>query len=364
MEKAKKPLMQFGNKWAWGGFVAGMRTAEWIALLRKNSFDIDPPYWPKACFFSLNSLINSIAYAWERKKCALMPKDIAVPSPVFILGHFRSGTTHLHNLLSLNRTLAYPTTYDALFPSALFTGEAMRRMGMKPFLPEKRFQDSVSVRFDLPQEDEPALAITTGMSPYFGLMFPKRMHHYQQYLSFSNASNSDVERWKDTFLCYAKKLSWKYPGRRLVFKSPPHTARIKQLLDIFPHAQFIYIKRDPVRVIQSMVHLFQVLLNYWKLHAFDEARLFDWVLAIYQEIEVNFHSQKKLIPNGMLCEGNFEDLESDPINQMLQIHERLDLKFDDVYMERLKNYLSSIADYQKNSYPELGSEMMRKLDIL
>lgn len=35
------------------------------------------------------------------------------PEPVFILGHPRTGTTHLHNLLSRDPAFAYATTFHA-----------------------------------------------------------------------------------------------------------------------------------------------------------------------------------------------------------------------------------------------------------
>lgn len=35
------------------------------------------------------------------------------PEPIFILGAYRSGTTHLHNLLAQDPAFAYVTAYNA-----------------------------------------------------------------------------------------------------------------------------------------------------------------------------------------------------------------------------------------------------------
>lgn len=41
------------------------------------------------------------------------------PEPVFILGHPRTGTTHLHNLMSRDPTFAYANTYQCGTPPPL-----------------------------------------------------------------------------------------------------------------------------------------------------------------------------------------------------------------------------------------------------
>lgn len=38
------------------------------------------------------------------------------PDPVFIVGHYRSGTTHLHNLLSLDKRLSFPALTECSAP--------------------------------------------------------------------------------------------------------------------------------------------------------------------------------------------------------------------------------------------------------
>ena len=45
------------------------------------------------------------------------------PTPLFILGHWRSGTTHMHNLLGKDPNHTYPTLWQVIFPdSFLVTG--------------------------------------------------------------------------------------------------------------------------------------------------------------------------------------------------------------------------------------------------
>ena len=46
--------------------------------------------------------------------------------PVFIIGHWRSGTTYLHQLMVMDKRFAYPNTYDCMAPShTLLTGSVL-----------------------------------------------------------------------------------------------------------------------------------------------------------------------------------------------------------------------------------------------
>src|SRR5438093_13148384 len=89
-------------------FLGGSTFRDWLRLLGKNRFDVDPRYWPRAALVTLNSLGNSL-HGWRENR--LYGADIAkqtIQPPLFILGHWRTGTTHLHNLLAIDRRFAFP----------------------------------------------------------------------------------------------------------------------------------------------------------------------------------------------------------------------------------------------------------------
>ena len=102
------------------------------------------------------------------------------------------------------------------------------------FLPERRPMDNIEWTMQSPQEDEFALCIMTFMSPCMGWFFPDRREHYDRYLTLREVSDREVKEWQTSLTAYLTRLTWKYK-RPLVLKSPPHTARIKRLLEIFPH---------------------------------------------------------------------------------------------------------------------------------
>ena len=79
------------------------------------------------------------------------------PDPLFIVGHWRSGTTHLHNLLGRDPRHTVPNVYQVIFPgSFLLTGKIGPKL-LKNALPETRTYDNVRWGWDEAAEDEIAL---------------------------------------------------------------------------------------------------------------------------------------------------------------------------------------------------------------
>ena len=64
--------------------------------------------------------------------------------PVFILGHPRTGTTHLFNLLSLDSKFAYTNTFQAGFPSGFLLLERFK-VYLKNVVDNKRPMDNMAL---------------------------------------------------------------------------------------------------------------------------------------------------------------------------------------------------------------------------
>ena len=52
----------------------------------------------------------------ERKYRKLLAESKPAHDPLFILGHWRSGTTFLHNIFAQDKHFGYTTTYQTVFP--------------------------------------------------------------------------------------------------------------------------------------------------------------------------------------------------------------------------------------------------------
>ena len=338
-----------------GGF-SGATFGDWFKVLRENQFAVDAKYWPRAALISGNCGLNSLARLWEDVKYGAAVARTPVQPPLFILGIWRSGTTHLHNLLARDDRFAFPSTYEVLYPHTFLTTEATGSRVMQWMMPPTRPMDNVRNGVCEPQEDEFAL-VSSGVSFMLGLVvFPRSRRRYQKYLTLLDAAPGDLKRWKHAFVQFLQKLTYKYQ-RPLILKSPAHTGRLKVLLELFPAAKFVHIHRDPYTVFQSSVHTWQKVKAFWGLqtNAVEEERILEDYVQVYDSF---FEQRHRLTPQNY-CEVRFEELEKDPIGQLQTVYERLELPTFDHAKGRLVEYVESLAGYSRNSFPAL-SESMRK----
>ncbi len=348
------PQMSQALKHRWSAannYLAGVTLDRWLALLRDNS--VSAAYWHRVAFVTLTASLNSLA---RRKEQRLDPAIQATPlagPPLFILGHWRSGTTHLHNLLALDTVnFAFANTYQVTNPLTFLTTEETNTRRFACLVPNKRPMDDMAMGFDLPQEDEFAPCLDTLLSPYLGISFPDRQTHYDRYLTFDGVPSEEIERWKNSLLTFCKKLTYKYQ-RPLLLKSPPHTARIRILRELFPDARFVHIHRHPHEVFRSNQHYWDTAVWYTYLQKPDRSNLDLEILRRYRAMHDAFHAQRPLIPAGQFHELSFDELESDPIAALRSIYQNLDLPHFETLLPVFQGYLSSQASYQKNRFSPL-----------
>lgn len=344
------------------GLFSGVRCGDWLRLLCQNRFAITPLRWPKAAAISAASAGNSICWWYERLRYIPQVRDIAIEPPVFVLGHWRSGTTHLHNLLAIDERFAYPNLYQVLFPHTFLSSEPSLRHVFGPLVPRTRVFDNVRLGIDVPTEEEFALCNSTFLSPYMSTIFPKREAHYDRYLTFRGVPEQEVQRWREAFLLFLKKLTWKY-RRPIILKSPPHTCRIRLLLDLFPGARFVHIHREPYTVFQSTKHMFLGWDHSYHLQRRDFAGLDERVIRQYKEMHEVFFEEKGLIPAGRFHEVAFEDLEKDPLGEMRRLYAAIDLPAFSEVEPALIKYQESLSDYKKNKHYELEPALKQRIAV-
>ncbi len=328
----------------------GITLGLWIKLLVKYRFAVEPSKIPTAlittCASFLNSTFGSLEELIFRRR--VDETDLVTP-PIFIIGFWRSGTTHLHNLLSLDERFTYPTTYTCLFPNHFLLTERVVKKLLRGFLPETRPMDNMRLSWDMPQEDEIALALLTGLSPYLDFAFPKfpRMHH--RFLDFEGATANEIETFKQAIKRLVRKQTYR-SRKRAVLKSPAHSYRIKLLAETFPGAKFIHIHRDPIAVFFSAVHTFKIQREFMRLTTPDNSRLEREVVQDMLLCHRRIQEEKEPLPPEQFHEIRFEDLERRPIVELEKTYEKLKLGGFKMVRPRMEAYLASIADYEKNVY--------------
>ncbi|MHA1827418.1 MAG: sulfotransferase, partial [Candidatus Heimdallarchaeaceae archaeon] len=115
-----------------------------MKLLGENKFDISWKNLWKVFAITFIIIVLSPFSFIEKIISKQKIKDVQLKKPpIFILGHWRSGTTFLHELLHSDPDLEYMTLTESVFPNLFlyFYGFIKRIFG--PFLPETRPQDNV-----------------------------------------------------------------------------------------------------------------------------------------------------------------------------------------------------------------------------
>jgi len=339
--------------------ICGMTFSQWTGMLRQHRFGIDPPYWPRAAFVTGASLITALLRQHEDRVYGPKIRDVAIKPPLFILGHRRSGTTHLLNLLTIDGQFAYPNVFQALNPHTFLTTERFSRY-ISVLSPKTRIIDNMKLGFEVPFEDEFATCNSTLHSPYLSWAFPQWAHYYDRYLTFRDVPEAEIQQWQAGLLLFLKKLTWKY-DRPLLLKSPPHTGRIKLLLELFPQARFVHIHRNPYNVFQSTKRQTMIMSRATRLQNGNGEPVDSRIIEGYKQMYDVFFEERSLIPAGQFHEIGFEALEQDRVGQIRQLYEAFNLPGFEAMQPSLQRYVESLAGYQKNEYTELPAALRSRI---
>ena len=330
----------------------------WIGLLREGGLRISPSRLPAAASVTLVSLFNSLARLSTDRKYAAALRACELPQqPIFILGHWRSGTTFLHELMMLDRRFCTPSTYQCFAPGHFLSTQGFTRRRLAQWLlPSRRPGDNVKAGWKRPQEDEFALMNLGAPSPYRRIAFPNQHSSAPEALDITLLSARDQSRWKQDMRGFMARLHLKNK-RRPVLKSPTHTARVAALLELFPAARFIHITRNPYAMIPSTKRIWQSLHHTQSLQKKLSVDLDPYIFRCFQEMQAAFQRDRPLLQEHQLHELRYEDLVADPLACLRSLYSDLELGDFEPMAGALAEALPEIRDYRTNNYPL--SEAMR-----
>lgn len=252
--------------------------------------------------------------------------------PVFIIGHWRSGTSFLQYLLSKDPQFCYLNKFQVVFPDLFLHSEPLFK-SLAERIPQNlnlmRDAQNMSVNLDLDSPSEIEIALTSMISPaslHWGHIFPNNAWEYfNKYLFLDTASKDEVEQWEQDYHHLIKKISLKSGGKQVLVKSPGNTSRIPNLLKLYPDARFIFIHRNPYDVFYSSKKLWNTLLDNLSLQRFSEQEMELKIIQIYKKLIQRYIKQKELIPDGQLTEIRFDNFVEDPIGELYVAYDQLEL---------------------------------------
>lgn len=279
--------------------------------------------------------------------------------PVFIIGHWRSGTTYLHDLMSQDPNFSYVSTRQAWAPETfLLMSNKLNQEEIDKIVPTQRAMDNVKVSIDSPAEEEWAVANICDSS-YHQYYFPKRGK--TDFSSFNNKKQKSIkENWKKAYLRICKKATIAFNGKRLLLKNPANTTKIQWLLEMFPDAKFIHIYRNPYKVYASKTHSAKTWGALMRLQSQSEVESETRILNAYKEHMQFLFDHQTLIPQENFWEIRYEDFIGNEIVELEKIYQQFDLMEFEQAKTYFQTYLDSHRNYKTNKY-SLDEETIAKV---
>ncbi len=337
----------------------------WFRLLASHK-GVDARYLTRVLFVTLTTLLTSPMRLYERMRYGRIVRRTRIqPEPIFIVGHWRTGTTYLHLLLCQDPQLGFVSTFQTLAPGFCLVGQGIIKRIVGYWLEKghpTRFIDNVPLRINAPQEEEFAMANGTPHSFLHVFSFPREAAElFAQTTLFQGIAPEALTEWSACYREVLRKATLSAGGRRLILKNCANTGRIRVLLELFPDAKFIHICRDPYDLFLSTRRLWEVVLSKSQLQEIDPAEVDRLILQFYPQLMQQYLADRTLIPAENRVEVRFEDLEANPLAEARQIYQALGLPGFADAEPAFRSYLASVENYQKNGY-ELTADVIDQVN--
>jgi hypothetical protein len=338
------------DRWYQGRIWHGIGFPAWVRLLSAGRFAVSPTRVPRALGITLASVANTALRAWQDLRWEARARRTPIaPDPVFIVGHWRTGTTMLHQLLALDPRHRCPSTYESLSPNHFLASERAVRRFLPFFIPQTRPMDRMRLGFDSPQEDEVALCLRGVPSPFAGVAFPNSPALYPEYRDLERLSPAALARWEEGLRAFLRLLLLRRPGR-LVLKSPLHTFRLRTLSRLFPQACFVHLVRNPLEIFPSTVHFWMVMHRRYGLQRpalrHVQERVFETLIAMYER----FEQDRTQVDPSRFYDLRYEDLTRDPLSSVEAIYRHFGWNDFTAVRDAVLRYAAEAAGYRPNRY--------------
>ena len=258
--------------------------------------------------------------------------------PLFLVGHWRSGTTLLHELLALDESFAAPSTYACFNPHhfllARYRAPSLKRLA--------RPTGDMIVSPSSPQEEEFALLCMGAISPYEAFVFPSALYQFEALCDPDLFERAQQQKWNDAMTWILKATAYlSGADKRLLVKSPANSFRIPRLGALFPGAMFIRLVREPCAVFASTLRLWQGMWERYALTApLAQEVLIERILETRLALEGKLKSSLRNLPADRLATVCYEEMVADPCGTIERLYERLSLGDPSSLLPKVSAYMT------------------------
>ena len=348
-----------------GHFLMTCRLDNWLHLLKENHFRIARDRVPQALYISAASLALGPAAAAESLIYRKRIRETTIEKdPIFILGHWRSGTTYLQNVLSRDEQFGWFDPVNTIgLPYSLLLGRILRSP-IEKGIANGRPQDNIQYSLDLPMEETFGVLTISPYSIIHMIAFPENYGQYIKGAFVGDLPDDALRCWKRSYDHAIRKLTYVKKGKQLILKSPDNTARIRELWQMYPDARFINIHRDPYKTIRSTIHMFRTEMDQLRLTREPdniEELMEDTIIGIFERMYRELFELERSFPKNRYADIAYTDFCHAPVDTLRDIYRRLELSGFDAAAPRFQAYVDSQRGYQKNKF-DISPRLVEKIN--
>jgi hypothetical protein len=273
------------------------------------------------------------------------PETIAsmVDRPLFVIGHPRTGTTLLYELLAQDPAVRSPRSWELLAPVpptdpdgsesddrfAMAERDARRLAWVVPHL--------ATAHSVLPQEPEECFPLleTSALSASF--MLYQEVPRYWQALK--TTTTADAAQAYREFASLVRVMQIHARGRRWVSKSPAHLMFLDVLCDTLPGARLVVTHRDPLESVPSLCSLMALIRS----AASDEVDLHGigaMVVEFFVETARRLEAARARLDDDRIIDVDYRELVARPIEVVERIYSRFGYTYSAQFAQRMDAWLS------------------------
>ena len=253
--------------------------------------------------------------------------DTQIPTPIFLIGWMRTGTTFVHRLLAQDpdtRTMPY---WESMYPVPPPRGRDDRPEQLARVLKQL---EAIAPNFEAihpmgPHEPEECVALFTNVFRTLQYNVQYRVPGYVEWLQGQDPRIAYRQHREQLQLVQYHRPH----GTRFALKDPTHSVFLETILELYPDARFVFTHRDPATTISSMCSLYAYTRALFSDDVDPEAlgpELMNSYLpgSLERALEI-----VDALPPGRVTHVRHADVRRDPIATMAQAYRDLGMELGD-----------------------------------
>jgi len=193
--------------------------------------------------------------------------DQAIDRPIFIAGMPRSGSTFLHNLVAQDPSVFIPFCWQTIHPCPL-PGERPGEVGRRVGLVDRQIGKFARMAPEFPSIHRLTARSAQECSEITAHVF--RSHRFD-----TTHQLAEYPRWLEAagdlpgyqfHKRFLQHLQYRRGPGRWILKCPEHTFSLPSIRAVYPDAGFVFMHRDPVKVLQSVAKMTEVVRRPFTRH--------------------------------------------------------------------------------------------------